>query len=468
MNRSTAAAALIDPLQVRSTLLGQLRGVLAAFFAIIIVGLIPIAGSWYGSTLLTWALVLGWIALFAAVYILQAQHMFRRDIAGKMAPAVPPSTRTANLLIVVFMVIGAAGAAAVVFDFAVLRNYGFTTSAATIRLEEVVASLKGLSTSSPISGAGRLAIPAFVPAVCLAVIYWKQTTTATKVISAVCLLILLFEQFRFEGGRFFLTAMALCAVLTAALSPALAAQRRSLFANRKLLTRLAILAALMFAFFTYVFIARIADQNGFFWSSFLSYTSNFFIEIDRSTIQRFDGFFGGTWYSITMLWLYATQGVTEFDQIVRMDYFQHANGGYQFLQLTQISDSLFGTNLIYDRFANLPHMGTYVTLPGSIYIDFGAVVTVASGALFGMIAARSAWLLVSGRVGAVALMAPIVLTCAFLASIVSLVQILWPALAWCLLLPILRSQIDPVARRKGHTGRRQAAGKVPDFARQTG
>ena len=473
MNRSLAAEALIDPWQVRSTVMGQLRGVLAAFFGVIILGLIPIAGTWYGSTLLTWTLVLGWIALFAAAYTVQAQHLFSRDAAGMMTPAVPPTARTANILIMVFMIIGAAGAIAVVFDFAVLRNYGFTTSAATIRLEEVVASLKGLSTSSPISGAGRLAIPAFVPAVCLSVIYWKQITTATKVISAVCLTVLLFEQFRFEGGRFFLTAMALCAVLTAVLSPALAAQRKSLFANRKLLVRLAILGALMFAFFTYVFIARIADRDGFFWSAFINYTGNFFIEVDRSTIRRFDGFFGGIWYSITMLWLYATQGVTEFDQIVRMDYFQHADGGYQLLQLTQISDSLFGTNLIYDRFANLPHMGTYVTMPGSMYIDFGPVVTLLSGAAFGLFAARSAWLMVSGRIGALALTAPILLTCAFLASIVSLVQILWPALAWCMLLPILRSQIEPSDGRRGRRGRGQGhgagrAGRTTALARQQG
>jgi len=416
----------------------QAQWVVGVYLGILLLGQIPVAGHWYDASSKTWVIILGWPITFVIGYLAAVNLQMRRTI-------VPPSTEggayAVNIATQIFVIIGALGALAVVYDFAVLRNYGFNTSAARIRFEEVVASIQGLSTDSPISGAGRLAIPAFVPGIVLAVSRWRELTRPTMAIVGASVLILLLEQLRFEGGRFFLTALGLCGVVSALLSPATPGQLRAFRMKPGLIIRIALLGTLLLSFFVYVFVARVLDREGFFWSSFVGYANNFYLDVDRTSIQRFDGMLGPLWFSVSMLWMYITQGLSEFDQIISLTHFNHAYGGYQFVQLTQISDLIFGTDLYYNRFINLPRSGTYITLPGCFYVDFGAVPAIFSGAVLGALAGKSAWALISGQLDAWALTGPIFLTISYFAGVISLFTNLWPALLWCLLMPMLQSQL---------------------------
>lgn len=415
---------------------GQL--ICLAWAGMVVLQQVPLGGSWRAVPWETWLLLGTWIALFFIAFSWSA------TVSARSAISAPVETEGdenyVNNAIRLLALVSATGASVVVFDFAVLRGYGFSTTAATIRMEEVLASIKGMSSSSPLSGAGRLLIPAMLPALIITVLRWPVVRRSTLGFLAVCSVVLLFEQVRFEGGRFFLTAIGVSTLIAALLRPAG-------FANPfvksglsfKTLLGLGVLGIVFLSFFAYVFVERIMDRDGFFWSAYIGYASNFEIDFDYGRIGLFDGVLGPMWFSACMLWMYATQGVSEFDQILAVLNFQHANGGYQFIQLTQASDALLGTDTFYDRFANLPHMGTYVTLPGAFFIDFGVSGMLASAVLLGWFAALCTTRLIRGAQGPRAAMAPIVLTLCYFSPVVSLVPNLWPALVWCLALPILRS-----------------------------
>ena len=415
------------------TVIIWLRFILGSWGFTLVLHELDIGGKWMPVSVSTWLFILGWVALFATSYL--ASHQTAQATQKVTVTQIVKPAATAMIL----MSISAFGAALVIFDFSVLRGYGFSTSAALIRALEVDAAVKGLNSSSAISGAGRLMLPALLPALVLLIFNPRNLSPRQKAVAAFFGIVLLYEQLFFEGGRFFLAVSAVIALIT--YFTHLRRTHGSMKLNISAKTILLILVGgiLMLTFFSYVFVTRIAERDDFFWSAYRGFTSYFAIDVEVSVIARFEGFFGSIWFSLSMLWLYATQGINEIDAVFGLSSFNHAHGLYQFPHFGQIAQMVFGIEWRYDMIANLPTTGTYLTMPGANYVDFGLTGMFVSAIVFGGFSAWSIQRFASGHQTGLALCGPILIAVALFSPVVSLFTTVWPAFFWCAVYNLIRS-----------------------------
>ena len=415
------------------TVMIWLRYILGGWAFTLILHEMDIGGQWMPVAVSTWIFILGWVVLFAASYL--AFHQIARTTDKRnLLEIVKPAT-TALIL----MGISAFGAALVIFDFSVLRGYGFDTSAALIRALEVDAAIKGLSSSSIVSGAGRLMLPAIFPAFVLLLSNPGTLTPQQKLFAAVFGIIVLYEQLFFEGGRFFLAISAVIALITYFTRMRQTRGSMKLNISARTVILIVVGSILMLTFFSYVFVTRIAERDDFYWSAYRGFTSYFAIDVDVSVIARFEGFFGSVWFSLSMLWLYATQGFNEIDAVFAIDNFNHSHGLYQFPHFGQIAQMVLGIEWRYDMIANLPTSGTYLTMPGANYVDFGSTGMFVSAIVFGGFSAWSIQRFASGHQTGLALCGPILIAVALFSPVVSLFTTVWPAFFWCAIYNLIRS-----------------------------
>jgi hypothetical protein len=402
----------------------MLQLVLAMWAFTLIFHELPVGGRWMPVGGLVWFALIGWVLTFAGAYLTVGR--LRALKAGQRA--LYPGA--AGYIALIVMAISALGAALVIFDFAFLRGYGFDTSASLIRTLETEAAMKGLSTSSGVSGIGRLALPAAFPAIILLCANPGSLNRLQKIIFGVMLLILLYEQLFFEGGRFFLTAMAAIIAIVTFIRIRVSNGGGGFKLSPRLVLASVVGGSALLIFFGYVFVSRIAERDDFFWSAYRGFTTAFAINVDVDIIARFEGFFGSAWFSLSMLWIYLTQGINEFDQILQLDHFNHANSLYQFPHFGQIAQITAGIEWRYDLAANLPNLGTYLTMPGANYVDYGMTGMFLSALILGGATAISLKAFINRSRSGLALCGPILITIAIFSPVVSLVTTLWPAFFW--------------------------------------
>ncbi len=401
----------------------MLQLVLATWAFTLIFHELPIGGRWMPVSGLVWACLIGWVVIFAFSYV----------SVGRLKALSPGRRRlfpgTAGYVVMILMAISAIGAALVIFDFAVLRGYGFATSASLIRTLETEAALKGLSTSSGVSGIGRLALPAAFPAIILLFANPGALNAPKKIVFALMSVILLYEQLFFEGGRFFLTAAIAIIAIVVFIRTRLSGSGGFKISPRTLALIFAG-GTVMLLFFGYVFVSRITERDDFFWSAYRGFTTAFAIDVDVDIIARFDGLFGSAWFSLSMLWIYLTQGLNEFDQVLLIDHFSHAQGLYQFPHFGQIVQIVSGLEWRYDLAANLPTLGTYLTMPGASYVDFGIIGMFVTALVLGAATSICLKAFINHNRSGFALCGPVLITIAIFSPVVSLLTTLWPAFIW--------------------------------------
>lgn len=395
---------------------------------------LDLGGHWDYVTFKTWALLGGWLACFTLSFWLVLQHLRVRPLPELLAPP----DRWWNFWTLTLAAIGAVGALLVMYDFSILRGYGFGAGAAAIRAEETDALLRGAAQGgSVVSGLGRLMIPAAFVATMLLTMRWSLLTNVTRLVVVTSLTIIIGEQVLFEGGRFFLTATILTAILCYFMFPGLHdGLGRAARKKRIPYIRIGLAMVVLMSFFTYVFVDRILQRGDFFWSAYQTFASNYAIDVDYETVSRFEGVFGPLWFSVSMLWLYATQGINELDLLLSMQYFNHAHGLYQVPHIGQIAQVVFGVDIRYDLIANLPTVGTYATFYGSNFIDFGNVGAMISALLLGSLTARGVTGFALGRLDALSLIGPILLALCLFSPVISILTNLWPAMVWAVVVGI--------------------------------
>ncbi len=167
-----------------------------------------IGGKWDPVGTETWLWLVLWVAVLAMSFQIAVSnrrqgrtHIFNRPNANSI-------NRTVMLLCGLIIV----GVVLFIFDFAILRGYGFVNAAAAIRAEEVNAAISGASSSSAFSGLGRLLIPAFLPTISVVVLFWRKLSTLSRVAFFGAMILLLVQQLFFEGGRFLLASTAVIIV----------------------------------------------------------------------------------------------------------------------------------------------------------------------------------------------------------------------------------------------------------------
>lgn len=385
-----------------------------------------IGGVWDPISLSTWGWLAFWLVALSAGYLIGVRG--HAKLRHSRTTSVPPRL---NLWVMTLCIVTATGVGLFIFDFAILRGYGFATAAAAIRTEEVNAAMQGMGRSSAFSGLGRLLIPAFMPTTVLMVLFWKFITPATRWVYFVTAFFTVLEQLLFEGGRFFIAATAVSVVTAYLLFPKVGGPRS---APKKKIPygRLALLSVVMLYFFAYVFIQRVLERGDYFATAYLQLARSFKLTPHYSQIGWFEGPFGAVWYTICMLWLYATQGINELDLLLQQPYLEHAYGLYQLPHIGQAVMALTGIDIRYDVRANLPTYGSYATFYGHSYVDFGNAGSVAFALLLGYLTGRGIAQFWRGRMGVLSLGAPVLFTLCIFSPVISLIPTIWPGFAWSL------------------------------------
>lgn len=389
---------------------------------------INVGGEWDPVGMSTWAWMFSWVTALAIGYLIA--------IRGG------PTTRTVregivptylNRSIVALCGVTAIGIGLFIFDFAILRGYGFSTAAAAIRSEEVNAAVTGFGRSSAFSGLGRLMIPAFLPATFLFVIFWSRLKAATRAIYFGTMFFTVIEQILFEGGRFFIAATAVSVIIAYLLFPSVGAPRRKIRERKIPYIRLAALGLVMLSFFSYVFIDRVIERGDYFATAYLQLASSFDVTPKYSQMQYFEGPLGGLWFSVCMLWLYATQGVNELDLLLQQPYLEHAYGLYQLPHIGQAVLLLTGRDIRYDVLANLPTYGSYATFYGHSYIDFGNFGSIVLAVVLGYFTGKSIKMFWEGQMRPMSAIAPVMFTLCIFSPVISLIPTIWPAIIWSII-----------------------------------
>lgn len=179
--------------------------------------------------------------------------------------------------------------------------------------------------------------------------------------------------------------------------------------------------------------------------SYLQYADDF--ELDTNGMADLENFDLDR-YRLAMTWIYVTQGVNEFDRVLRADDLDLAYGMYQFSQIAQILSKFAGRDLRYPLAENLPNVGTYITLPGASYVDFGLVFSMVFAGLLGFVFKLGLDAIFHRTGSAFAFAAPIIYVIVLFGPLTSLVSGFWPCFFWVAAMPLWQH----IARRAGRTG----------------
>ena len=403
-------------------------GIIGAWVTVLILHQLSIGGTWDPVTPITWVWAILWVAALSLGYTLTT------DSSKSTIEAEEPRVidTTVNRLIKVYCTIVIVGVILFVFDFAVLRGYGFTNSAAAIRSEEVNAAVTGGTSSSFFSGIARLIIPSVLPLVIIVIRFWGLISRQAVLLFALTMIFLALQQLLFEGGRFLIASIIVSGIFTYFSSNP--SRRHVNLRKRKIpIFRLFFIGIVMLSFFSYVFVDRALERGDFFALAYLQSITSYNINASYDQLYLFEGPFGGLWYSLCMLWLYATQGINELDLILRQPYLEHAYGLYQFPHLAQAILLSTGVDLRYNALVNLPTYGSYATFYGHSFVDFGNYGSLAQALVLGYLTGRGILDLSKGRTGSLAVAAPILFTICLFSPIISLVPTIWPGFFWALL-----------------------------------
>ncbi len=341
--------------------------------------------------------------------------------------------RVTNFLSVISLL----GSCYLIISFVYIRGYGWSTDVNQIRAIEF--SGEALS-GGVISGLGRLMAPAVSAGWSIFLIHRKTFRRKTTLLLAAALLAHLYFEVNFTGGRFFLFII----ILQYLLYTRYFTDRKRL-SFRSLGLRVAVVVAFVF-FVGSVFLSR-ADVNGrelalIFQFSLTGHPA----QMSPYLYAVLDTNLGTVYFAVAYIWMYLTQGIGQFFVLLDAETLPAAYGFFQFPQMAQIASRLTGFDLGYDVFRNLENPGTYNTLFGAIYIDFGYGGLVLQTLLFfGMTGAAIARL-TRGQIGPLSISASMLMAAAVLSPCVNVLTNVWLGIVWLFIaIPLLGRRVDAIA-----------------------
>ena len=413
--------------------------ILGSWILVLVARLIPIGGEWLPIDSTTRNAIVIWPTLFAFSYLLTAGPLGSRRARIEMVSDIEMKSWMA----LATSFVAATGALLIIFDLAILRGYGFATSAALIRDEEGNAAVRGLLVSSPVSGMGRLMMPAVFVAVILLASSFRDMSKKRIAAAFLGIIIVVYEQVSFEGGRTVMATIILCALTSYYLSSRFEQKEKKKKKRKYSIPVIVGSGAILFAmaYFTfYIYVSRVLARNDFFWSSYLGFTRIFTIHVSSSHLSRLEGFFGGIWYSVDMLWLYITQGINELDLVLTQPNLPHAYGTYQFPHFAAIASIVFDIDIRYDVATYLPNAGTYLTIYGANFVDFGHLGAILSAAILGVLTAWTANAAIRRSTSFAALWGPLFVTVGLFSPVISVLTTVWPAFFWAIGVSVILSR----------------------------
>lgn len=410
-------------------------------------------GTWAPVSAGTWAFFFGWYLAFFLGFFLPVDL---RSTAGR-TPG-DRATLDTNFWTIALSCTALMGAGLMTYNFAVVRGFGFDIPITELRAIVIEEALSGY-VGSWVGGVGRLLVCAIAVAWILACSNWRGLSWLALAVLLVSTTAVFAYQAKFEGGRFFSSAILLAAFFSAAgffVSDVSRKGRVDILAVRPThVAPVALLLLMSLGVMVYnemVFVSRgtqsaqnfarlreadapaakrveqivgrerVADNKNPLAIAYLQYASSFNIDLASAREE--------TSYGRAMAWIYLTQGIGEFDRIFRIENLQHSAGFYQFSQIAQVLSKLTGTDMRYDVARNLPNYGAYITLPGACYLDFGVVFALVLALLAGVCLGAGTESMLSGGNTFLAVSAPILFVIAAAGPVTTLVPNLWPCVFW--------------------------------------
>ncbi|MEX3016818.1 hypothetical protein [Gymnodinialimonas hymeniacidonis] len=402
----------------------MLRIVWCAWITVILVRQLTLFGTWGDVDPTVWLMIFAWLCVFSfAAIIARSVHPMPN---GTQRLTLEPAWQQRWVKRMSLMAL--LGSIMLIYEFAIVRDYGFSSNVSTVRILEVNRASENSSVSI-IGGLGRLMVPALQVAWVLACLSWASTRPQTRALLIAATLVVFWQQLTFEGGRnFWVCLFTMCIIARGAQPDRL---RLSRFFKRLLL-----MAGLL-AFLLIIFVNR-PEQLGVQLATAYSWqTSHHDVLVPTLVDERFSRAFGSLYFALAMLWLYVTQGIYQLSVIMGDTQLNQAWGMHQFSIAGQILDRVFGLNVSYSNSEELINPGTYPTLIGASIVDFGkggALVFAGAMGYFGALGLRR---LQSGKLSALSLSAPMIATVAVFSPVLSMTPNSWVACALIAMIGLL-------------------------------
>lgn len=402
-------------------------------------------GAWAPLSLATVAFISAWYIAFLFGLFVPTGRSHARGI-----PHV-------GIWVCLLSFVAAVGAAVMTYEFAIVRGFGFSTPINDLRVIQVNQSAAGFA-GSWLGGLGRSCVSAIVVAWILACLEWRQMRAVSIAMLVFSSLAVFVYQAKFEGGRFFASGLLLAASYAFLLGTMLNKGRGGSRGRvRRLLNKMAPIALLAGMFFIVnLYNANVSmsrseyavNHNDSMESAsetpgsehtnstslmspykeyYISYASSF--DIDTNSLNNFRNFDRFD-LSLATAWIYLTQGMNEFNNIIQNNNIRYAYGFYQFSQISQIITLISGKDFRYDISKNLPNVGTYITLPGAFFVDFGPILALIFPFFIGLGLRRGLQTTSDGSVSGWTVAAPLIVMIVAIGAATSTFTNFWTCFVW--------------------------------------
>lgn len=479
-------SAIADPALLFSTPL--VVGLL--WVAVLWIRHLDVFGTWPPVSDLTMAYIAAWSAILVAA-IVAGIALMKRRMGALARPAAEPYFHP-DAYVYAASAMAVLGAIMLATEFVVVRGYPLFGSVTELRILEVNRAMSGFA-GSWLGGSGRALIACTLVGWCVVGRYWHRISPAASITLVLATLFVVFCQSRFEGGRFFLATICIVAVVSYGYGfitryriegRGLPLKSLRHLSPTYVLQTVALLIVVQF-YTSAVFVDRI-DKKQSIDTALTGYVDG--LQLSRAkpaaaaqrtadapqsnassakpatpgpgagaavtaaaatsspppaslaTPARVASIRPETTvdqFKLTMLWLYVTQGPNELDRVMNFEGLRHGWGTYQFHQLGLLMSKLTGRVNHFDHFKGLPTWGTYLTMAGASYVDFGIAGGLAFSAAFGLLLGAAVYAGIRGGSPWLALSAPLLLTLAVFSPIASIIPTIWPALAWIVVFSVL-------------------------------
>lgn len=185
----------------------------------------------------------------------------------------------------------------------------------------------------------------------------------------------------------------------------------------------------------YLFVERAEIRGADMAGAMQSLGENYDVRI--FTPSWLSGFPLQVYYCVAYLVFYLTHAPTYVAQYMEMDYSPVLMGGYGFSIIFRVFDILAGTQFLIDSFDRLLIVGVYLTLPGTIYVDFGWLGVAIGAILLASVTVFMVSIALSRRSGAGLMAASLCLTVVALSPVFSGLSV-GNGFSILMLLPVLR------------------------------
>jgi hypothetical protein len=416
-------------------------------------------GIWASLQGDTVVFLVAWYAIFFVSYILFGQR-------GVPNAASPTSAGALRIAVLALCACAMGGAGLLIYEFAVNRGYGFNVTAADVRIMEVRRAQTAYG--SALGGLGRLLTTALPAAFAVYIVSFKRIGLGVLPVMVLALAVVIYQQVSFEGGRFSIVGLAIISCVGGLIYAARSIRERR--EKRKSLKILSALVPLLFSIVVFVpvyYYSGLVTQSRVYSIeavqstaetvfrenaahaeeqpptvtaenlhrfSYTNYASSFLLDTSGLSDEKD---FTSRQFGQAMAWIYLTQSFNELDRVLHYPRLKHAMGAYEFSHLWQLASLLSRKDYRYDVLENLPAAGTYSTLPGNNFIDFGWYGAFAFAFVFGAMLVLTIRTCLRSDGSIIGACAPILALIAFASPVTSLIQNFWPSLAWLALLEIL-------------------------------